>query len=364
MKLLFCDNTLWGLLNFRGGVIRHFLAQGHQVVLVAPADALSDSSVIPSGVRFIPVELDRTGMNPWRDWNYYRTLKKIYRIESPDYVFHYTIKPNVYGTWAAHSLGLRSSAMIAGLGHVYSSGGPGSAVARLMYKCALRYSERVLVLNRANYDVLRSRGVVAESKLLFLPGGEGVNLSQFQYMALPRNPRPVFLMICRLLYEKGYAEFCAAAQALYGLAEFRVMGPLDTHPTAVPREVVEEDVRRGWIQYVGYSSDVGTEIVKADCLVLPSAYGEGLSRVLMEGLAMGRPIIASDIPGCRETVMPGKNGFLCRPSDSESLIRAMQSFMSLSVAEREEAGRVSRGLAERVFDERLVIEQYDAIVKA
>lgn len=363
MKILFSDNTLWGLLNFRIGVIRSFFEQGHTVVLVAPDDGMYDPSHVPQGVKYIPVRLSRTGTNPLADWKYYRALKRIYRAERPDYIFHYTIKPNIYGTLAARSAGIRSSAMIAGLGHVYSEGGIGNRIARAMYRHAMRHPERVMVLNGENRDELLRRRVVREEKLVLLEGGEGIDLGRFVPLPMPTNKQPVFLMICRLLYEKGYAEYVAAAEALRGEAEFRIMGPIDSHPAAVQRETVERDVARGVIEYIEASPDVAPQVAIADCIVLPS-YGEGLSRVLMEGLAMGRPLIATDIAGCRETIEEGVNGFLCRPKDAGSLAEAMRRFIALSPEKRAAMGRAGREHCQKVFDEQTVIGVYRTILEA
>lgn len=361
VKIIFSDNTLWGLLNFRGGVIRSFAQQGHDLLLVAPQDKMCDLSSLPASVRYQPIQMDRTGMNPWRDYQYYRTLYRLYKKEAPDYIFHYTIKPNIYGSIAAHRLGIRSSCMIAGLGHVYSRGGLGNRIARRMYRYAMRYPERVMVLNQSNYETLLSHHVVSASQLLWLRGGEGVDTTRFQPLPMPEHKRPVFLMICRLLYEKGYKEYVAAAEALRGQAEFRIMGPIDTHPSAVPQRVVEEDVARGVIRYIPYSPDVASQIGDADCIVLPS-YHEGMSRVLMEALAFGRPIITTNISGCRETVAEGENGYLVPIQDAAALTQACRRFIDCSAQERTEMAHHSRTKAETTFSESQVIAHYHQLL--
>ena len=363
-KIIFSDNTLWGLLNFRGGVIKHLTENGYEVVLIAPKDELCDLTTIPAKVRYIPIELQNISKNIVSDIKYYKAIKTIYREEKPDYIFHYTIKPNIYGTMAAHSLGIRSSAMITGLGHVFTKGGIGNKIARLMYKYAMSFSERVFVLNRSNHDTLLKNRVVKKEKLLWLEGGEGVNLKQFSTQSVPNNQKPVFLMITRLLYEKGYAEYVNAANILKDKAEFRIMGPIYLHPSGVHPDSVRKDVLSGAIKHIEYSPDVVSQITLADCMVLPSFYGEGLSRVLMEGLAMGKPIVCTDIPGCRETVDNGVNGFLCQPRDSISLTKAFEKFIAISPDQRLKMGMESRKKAERIFDERFVIEKYQSLLDA
>lgn len=332
--------------------------EGHEVILVAPRDPMCDLSVLPKDVKYIPVILSRTGTNPIADLHYYRKLRNIYKTERPDYIFHYTIKPNIYGTLAAHALGIRNSAMIAGLGHVYSTSGISNRVARWMYKYAMHYPEHVMVLNQSNQDTLLANRVVKAEKLLWLQGGEGVDLKKFIPQPLPGNKKPVFLMVCRLLYEKGYNEYIAAAKVLQGQAEFRIMGPIESHPTAVPRKVIATDVANKLITYIAYSPDVITQIKEADCIVLPSYYGEGLSRVLMEGLAMARPIITTDIPGCRETVIHETTGYLCSPRNIDTLIDCCQKFLTLSTLERARMGKQGRILAENRFNIESVIQTY------
>lgn len=355
---MFVDNSLWGLLNFRLEVIEAFVKRDDNVVLVAPEDKMSDVTKIPYKVRYIPIKLNRTGMNPFEDLLYYRRLKKLYKLEEPDYIFHFTIKPNIYGVLAAHSLGIRCSAMIAGLGHIYTQESLKNSLIRLMYKYALRYAEHVMVLNKSNFEVVEKYKIADRNKIVWLVGGEGVNLLKFPFLPLDNHDKPIFLMICRLLYEKGYAEYVATANSLKDMAEFRIMGPIDSHPTAVHREIVNADVASGAIKYIEYSPNVMDEIKQVDCIVLPSYYGEGLSRVLMEGLAMGRPIITTNIPGCRETVRESLNGFICKPKDAKDLQMACEKFLSLTFEQKVEMGRASRVLAEEVFDVNGVIDSY------
>lgn len=217
------------------------------------------------------------------------------------------------------------------------------------------------MLNKENYDMLWERNIVKKEKLVLLKGGEGLNIGKF-IPSKTNNNRIVFLMICRVLYEKGYKEYVETARILRSQAEFYLMGPVDSHPTAVKRETINADVVAGFIKYIDYSPDVISQITHCDCIVLPS-YNEGLSRVLMEGLAMGKPIITTDIPGCRETVIEGVNGFLCKPRSIESLTEACQKFIDLPEEQKEQMGDESRRLAIEVFDEKLVFSKYDSILK-
>ena len=178
MKILFSDNSLHDLLNFRGDVIQNYAKDGFEVVLVAP----KNQEYVPAypNVRYIPVELNRSGMNPLKELRYMMTLYRIYQKERPDYIFHYTIKPNIYGSIAARMCGIPSTAMIAGLGYVFNKKGIGNMIARWLYRFALRFPEHVFVLNASNRDIVLRKRIATPRQLILLPGGEGINLEQFQ----------------------------------------------------------------------------------------------------------------------------------------------------------------------------------------
>ncbi len=357
MKILFSDNTIWGLLNFRRGVIERFIFIGYDVVLVAPCDKMYNLEEIPKGARYIPIQMDRTGVDPYSDLLYSIQLWKIYSSERPDCVFHYTIKPNIYGSIICRILRIRSWSIIAGLGYVFSNNSISNKIARWLYRIALKYPDKVFVLNEDNAKTLVSKGFVCNDRIVLLQGGEGVDLFKYRQTRCPHNKRIRFLMISRLLYEKGYNEYVTVAKQLRDQADFYIMGAVDSNPAGVPLSVIQQDVEAEVIHYIQFSRDVMAYINQADCVVLPS-YHEGLSRVLMEALAIGRPIICSDIPGCRETVVEGKNGFLCKARSVMSLRHSCEKFLSLSYEERVLMGKESRKLAEQVFDEQIVINKF------
>ena len=363
MKILFCDNSLRELLNFRKKVMYSYVEAGCNVVLVAPknCDYVPDNPLI----KLVPIEMKRSGKNPFQDLQYCIALRRIYKEERPDYIFHYTIKPNIYGSLAAKSCGIHSSAMIAGLGYVFNKSGIGNRIARWLYKFALKFADYVLVLNKYNYDYLRNR-LVPEEKLMLLRGGEGVDLVHFYPRTMEEREHDVkFLMISRVLYDKGYQEYVDAAKAVHQVypdVKFQLLGSIDVeYPNHVPEEQVKADSDAGHICYLGYHPDVVPYILESDCIVLPSFYNEGLSRVLMEALAMGKPIITTDIPGCRETVEEGKNGYLVKPKDAKSLEQGMKKFLALTIEERQNMGRNGRQKAEREFDICDVVKTYHKI---
>ena len=363
-KILFCDNVLWGLVNFRGSVIRHFVQQGDEVVLVAPQDDESIMKVdIPEGVRYIPVRLNRCSRNPFTDLIYCAHLYRIYRKEHPDYIFHYTIKPNVYGSIAARLAGINCTGMVAGLGYGLLGDGMLSRLLAVMYRYAFKYVSSIFVLNKFNYQYLLDHKFCTSAQLRLFKGGEGVDLSAYPYVWEESGSPVVFLMVGRVLYDKGYREYVQAAKIVkqqYPDVRCQLLGMLDeTYPAHVDEEELKRDVEEGTIEYLASTNDVMQYLGRSGVVVVLPSYFEGLSRSLMEACAVGRPIIATDIPGCRETVDEGKNGFLVKVKDSSSLAEGMLRYLSLSDAEKQAFSRHSRKKAEETFDVRQVIKEYE-----
>ncbi len=363
-KILFCDNVLWGLVNFRGSVIRHFVQQGDEVVLVAPQDDESIMKVdIPEGVRYIPVRLNRCSRNPFTDLIYCAHLYRIYRKEHPDYIFHYTIKPNVYGSIAARLAGINCTGMVAGLGYGLLGDGMLSRLLAVMYRYAFKYVSSIFVLNKFNYQYLLDHKFCTSAQLRLFKGGEGVDLSAYPYVREESGSPVVFLMVGRVLYDKGYREYVQAAKIVkqqYPDVRCQLLGMLDeTYPAHVDEEELKRDVEEGTIEYLASTNDVMQYLGRSGVVVVLPSYFEGLSRSLMEACAVGRPIIATDIPGWRETVDEGKNGFLVKVKDSSSLAEGMLRYLSLSDAEKQAFSRHSRKKAEETFDVRQVIKEYE-----
>ena len=363
-KILFCDNVLWGLVNFRGSVIRHFVQQGDEVVLVAPQDDESIMKVdIPEGVRYIPVRLNRCSRNPFTDLIYCAHLYRIYRKEHPDYIFHYTIKPNVYGSIAARLAGINCTGMVAGLGYGLLGDGMLSRLLAVMYRYAFKYVSSIFVLNNFNYQYLLDHKFCTSAQLRLFKGGEGVDLSAYPYVREESGSPVVFLMVGRVLYDKGYREYVQAAKIVkqqYPDVRCQLLGMLDeTYPAHVDEEELKRDVEEGTIEYLASTNDVMQYLGRSGVVVVLPSYFEGLSRSLMEACAVGRPIIATDIPGCRETVDEGKDGFPVKVKDSSSLAEGMLRYLSLSDAEKQAFSRHSRKKAEETFDVRQVIKEYE-----
>ena len=347
------------LINFRGPLLAEMVKAGHEVhALSPPADVELVTQLTDMGVQHHMVPMARTGLNPLQDLRSFLFLRRLFRRLKPDCLLAYTIKPVIYGCLAARAAGVpHCHAMIEGLGYTFAGKGLRAGilggVARILYKRALRGAERVFFLNPDNLSVFVDLGLLRDPEQARLIDGIGVDLEKFSPTALPSTPS--FLMIARLLRDKGVYEYVEAARqikARYPAVRFRLVGWIDDNPDAIARSELDEWVAEGVVDYLGLMDDVRPAITDCSVYVLPS-YHEGMPRTVLEAMAMGRPVITSDAPGCRETVVEGENGFLVKPGDSGSLAQAMQRFIDqpdlIPVF-----GSASRQAAERRFDERRI----------
>jgi len=365
-KVMIVLNAAWNLVNFRSGLIRALVAEGYEVVAVAPTDKYAEE--LPAlGCRFIPLPMDNKGTHPGRDLLLLARFVRLLLVEKPDVYLGYTVKPNVYGSIAAHALGIPVINNIAGLGTVFIKGGWLNRVVRGLYRLALSRSATVFFQNGDDREMFVSGGLVKAAVTDRLPGS-GVDLIRFGPVPLPNGSPLRFLLIARMLKDKGVVEYVEAARTLRvrGIdAEFCLLGFLDVqNPTAISRAQMDAWVGEGCVRYLGVSDDVGSEIARADCVVLPS-YREGTPRSLLEAAAMARPIVTTDSVGCRDVVDDGVSGYLCQPRDADDLAEKMARIAALSPESRTAMGASGRAKVMREFDERIVIGKYlDAIERA
>lgn len=365
-KLLISINTAWNLVNFRSGLICTLVSHGYDVIAVAPTDEYAHQ-LAELGCRFVPLPMDNKGTRPGRDlmllWRFVRLMRK----ECPAVFLGYTVKPNVYGSLAAHIASVPVINNVAGLGTVFIKGGWLNRLVRVLYRVALARSRKVFFQNEDDRQLFITGGLVDEALTDRLPGS-GVDLSKYKPVRLPGKYQIRFLLIARMLWDKGVAEYVEAAGLLkrHGLkAEVCLLGFLDVqNPAAISKSQMDEWMTEGVVRYLGMSDNVREEIAQADCVVLPSFYREGTPRALLEAAAMARPIITTDSVGCRDVVEDGVNGFLCRPKDASDLADKMARMIGMSFAEREAMGLRGREKVEREFDEKIVIQKYLEAIEA
>ncbi len=361
-------NTSWNVVNFRAGLVRALVAAGHEVIALTPTDQHT-SKLAALGCRHVPIAMDNKGTNPIYDASLCASYFQQLRAIRPDIYLGFTIKPNIYGSLAARALGIPVVNNISGLGTAFATRSPLQFLVHTLYRRALKGSVRVFFQNRNDRDVFVANRLVLPEQTDLLPGS-GVDLQGFQPAPLAeRDPEAAFrfLFVGRVLRDKGVDELIAAVRTLKARGarvQCSLVGLVGAeNRTAIGAATVQQWVADGLIDYLGAVDDVRPAIAGADCVVLPS-YHEGVPRSLIEAAAMARPIIASDIPGCRAIVVDGENGFLCKVRDADDLAEQMQRMMQLPHARRLAMAAAGRAKAEQEFDERIVIARYlEAIEK-
>jgi len=356
--VLFAANSPWNLLNFRGPIIAGLKEQGFRIAAAVPDDnAVALLRKIDVEVEF--VEIDARGVSPLNDirllLNYYEIVRRV----SPAVFLPFTAKPNIYGSIAARACGVPVVNTITGLGTGYLSGRILQSTISLLYRAGLRRSQRVFFHNKDDRDLFLSRGILRHDQAAVV-AGSGVDLSYFCPTRRQKASQPpIFLFVGRLLRDKGAGEFLEAAAIVKRerSARFRMLGGIENHPKAISGQLLEASARNGIVELLGTTDDVRHFIADADCVVLPS-YREGLPRALLEASAMGVPVIATDVPGCRQAVDDGITGLLCKPQSASSLAEAIMTIAKMPEKERDAMGRRGRAKAERDFGHGPVVEAY------
>lgn len=344
------------LINFRGDLLKELVAAGHKVTAMA---SQTESHVVEKlahlGISFRAYPVQRNGLNPINDMHTFFSLRKAFGELKPDVVLSYTIKPVIWGGMALKGMSaIRFYALITGLGFAFHEGDSFvratlTALVTRLYRLSLTKASRVIFQNPDNRDLFIAKQIIDKDKCA-LVNGSGVDLDRFAVTPLPGEGF-VFLTIGRLLGEKGFREYAQAAQlvkARYPEAVFRLVGPEDTSPDGIPLEEVRVWQDHGWIEYLGETKDVQPFLSDCHVFVLPS-YHEGMPRTVLEAMATGRPILTTDVPGCRDTVVPGENGYLVPRSDTKALAERMIWFIE-NRDQWTRMGQVSHRMAEGRFD--------------
>jgi len=364
------SNTSWSFVKFRLKLLIELKQAGYNVLVLAPED--EESPVFTRhGLTYIPLrKLRQKGKNPIHDYELYREIRSLYKRWKPDLAIHYTIKPNIYGSLAASHSGIPCIGVVTGLGYTYINGGLLGKVTDLLYRNAFKKARQVWFLNRDDQRVfVHDRRIIPAAKAVLI-NGEGIDAREaFNPQAQERQPAPLagvrFVFIGRLLHDKGIREYVHAAESVkarYPDASFDIVGYLNVgNPSAVDEPTVRRWEAQGAVRYRGAVADVRPLLLQYDCVVLPS-YREGMSTTLMEAAAMERPLIASDIPGCRELIDDGSTGFLCEPKCADGLAECMVSFIRLPPDKRQAMGRRGREKMLREFDMDAIIARYLEVI--
>lgn len=359
MKILIITNHSYMLYRFRRELIAE-LQKDHEVVLSMPFVGHEDDFQ-STGLRCINTDVDRRGINPKTDLKLIQTYRKLLKIERPDMVITYSIKPNIYAGIVCGMMNIPFCANVQGLGTAFQRKGLAQFVT-VLYRTALKKAKVVFFENEGNAGEFIDRKILPREKITVLPGA-GVNLENYPLTPYPENDRVHFLYLGRIMKEKGIDELFAAMRRLYSELGDKVQLDLVGFFDDDYEELVKNLVNDGIAVFHGFQTEPKPYYAAADCVVMPS-YHEGLSNVLLEAAAIGRPVITSDIHGCKETVDSGVSGLLCRVKNADDLYHQMYRMASLPRSEREAMGLAARQKVEREFEKKMVVgKTIDAIFR-
>lgn len=357
--VLILGNSDSGLYDFRKELLEALLQNGYEVHVSVP-DTGYVQRLEALGCIYIPTQMERRGMNPMKDFKLFRFYMHLLGKIRPAAVLTYTIKPNIYGGLACRLKGYPYLVNITGLGTALEHGGLLQKMLVLLYRTALKKAKCVFFQNERNLNFMKEKGCIGKRAVTRIIPGSGVNLEAHEPMPYIKNEEVHFLSIMRIMKDKGIEELMEAAEAIheeYPHAMFDLLGGYEEETKNIYEPRLEDLQRRGIIQYYGYRDDVPVFLEKCQALVNPS-YSEGMSNVLLEAAATGRPVLASDIAGCRETFENGVGGFTFQVKDADSLKEALKKFLALSDEEKEAMGKAARAYVETRFDRKQVVDIY------
>jgi glycosyltransferase involved in cell wall biosynthesis len=354
-KVAFVANTTWFISNFKVNLIKYLEDKGYEIYVIAPLDDYLGYLNQLEFTHHIPIyNLSRKGVNPFQDLRLIFEIYKIYKNLKPDLILHYTIKPNIYGSIAATLVGIKSIMIFPGLGHIFMYQDFRRLIISKFIKFIGQYSKKILFENTDDLEVFVKMGIIPQNKG-FAFKGVGVDTEHFKPMPSTRNnDKIIFTFLGRLIYGKGIREFYEAASWMkvrYPNTEFWIVGGIDNqNPEALKTSELLSWIESKVIRYWGQTADVREYIRNSDCIVLPSYYPEGVPKVLQEGMSMEKPIITTDMPGCREAVEDGKNGFCIKAREPHYISSAMEKIYLMSPKERLILGQYGRIKAVKELD--------------
>lgn len=352
-KILILANSPGGLYRFRKELIQSLIEEGNEVCVSVPYDEVLKPLEL-LGVKIINTKIDRRGINPLRDSFLILKYLKIIKKVNPDCIITYTIKPNIYGSIISRIFNIPYIVNITGLGSVFQHEGLLRNLVIYMYRVALKAVKYVIFENIGNQKVFIDEEIIPENKSIVLKGA-GVNLDDFKYEEYPKDDCIKFLFIGRVMKEKGIEELFQVARdirKIHSNVEFIILGSLEEDYKSELNELES----KGIVTYLGYQNDVRPFIKDAHCIILPS-YHEGMSNTLLETGAMGRPLITSNIHGCKEAVIDNESGLLCEKANYKDLKNAVETFLSFSVEQRREMAMKSYEHIALNFDKKLIVKQ-------
>ncbi len=364
-KIIVCSNSAWNIHNFRLELMEYLRILNYEIIAVAPWDEYAPE-IIKKKFKFVPVNMNRKGINPIKDLKLMYDLYRIYNKEKPDLILHYTIKFNIYGALAAHLLKIKSIAVLTGLGYVFLNKNILHFLSKLLYKFSFKFVNKAIFQNKDDLNLFLQEKIIDKEKTKVILGS-GVNTDYFSPKSNnKKNKQFTYIFIGRLLKDKGIMEYLQAVEIVkmkFPRTDFMVLGSIDKgNPTSISEKVLDYWLKKLNIKHYSFVTDIRKFLCKSNAVVLPS-YREGMSKVLLEAGSMTKPIITTNISGCKEIVEHNKNGFLVPPKNPEALAKTMIKMIALPAARRKAMGKYSRQKIIKNFSNKVIFKQYYNVIK-
>lgn len=345
--------------------MEYLIGKGYKVSVIAPYDSVFSPKLEKLGCNFVDIKIQSKGANPIVDILLIVCFLRIFRRLKPDMSISYTIKPNIYASIAARILGIPFLPVTTGMGYVFLHDNIVCKIAKVLYKFAFSGAQKVWFLNQDDMEIFKEQKLIEDGKIELLHG-EGIDTSRLALENLPsKDSECTFVLVGRILIDKGIVEYVKASKIVktkYPNTKFLLVGAIwPGNPAAISQSQLDAWCNDGIVEYLGTFDDIRIPLRKSDCVVLPS-YREGIPFTLMEGASMGRPLIATDIPGCRDVIIDRKTGFLCDVKNPQSLADTMVRIIQLSPEERTKMGKAGREYMEQEFDIKHIIHQYETTI--
>lgn len=366
-KLLFIDNTAHHLYTQRH-LYMNFKNMGHEVILCCPDDSAYFKKLKNLGFNCLNLSIKGKGKNPLNDLLLLKKIHQLFKTIKPDIVFSFTIKPNIYSALVGKMCNVKVVPNVTGLGYVFMKRSLLTRFIVKLYKFAFSNLSHIVFQNSADKKIFIRKQILSPAAQVVQLPGSGVNLDKFPFVGYTNqvNDEDVFLYSGRLLRDKGLRELIAAfriVKATYPKIKLKIIGNyFHANPSAISKRQLRAWQQELGIEYLGMVDNVHEVIAEADCIVLPS-YREGMARAILEASSMGKPVIATNVTGCREAVSDGVTGFLCKVKDHNDLASKMLQFIRLEFTKKQEFGINGRKKMEREFDQSIVISKYMSIVQ-
>lgn len=363
MKIVFFSNSAWSIYNFRRNLIKKLIKNGNQIFILSPKDSTS-IKLIRMGCKFLEIKMNNNSINILKDLILLFVIRKKLKIIKPDFIFNFTIKPLIYGTFVANLLKIKSVCMMTGLGTTFIKKNFLTYLVIILYRISFLKVYKVIFQNKDDRKKFIDYNIIDKKRSVLSPGS-GVDLNYFKYKKNKFKNKTKFLYFGRLLKEKGIREFIYVANKFNKLGlncEFRIIGSLDKkNPSSITKNDLKKFSEFKNNKFENFKNDVRKDLNRANCVVLPS-YREGTPRGLLEALSVGRPIITTNAVGCREVIQEGRNGFSVKIKDTNSLFTAIKLFHNLSNKKKIQMSKYSREFVSKKFDINKVIKIYEKLL--